>query len=377
VWHLNKNVLKNCKPIFSTGDDFNSFMEDWKSLCYSDSEETFDSNYKQFQDTWAAYSRAVQYVDRKMYPLRRKFVAAWTNQVRHFGCTSTSRVEGMHSQVKKYIRSSREDILGVCTVLKLAVENQLNQISIIFEQQKIVNNYRLNPLFSEVKNKISEHALDLASQQVKLERPLKECSRSFNQIYGIPCGHDLDTKMLNHEKLQPSDFCSQWNLFQLTDEITQDSDFDAQLKRIQNIVDAGRDNTRRTIAIQLEGVARNSNISNPAVVAKGRGRPVGSVNTTTRELSGFEYVEAATEAVEFEQRLVHLCKNLKIYLQSHTYSDIIEVAKSQAVSLVGFNQSMCSMMKLGKSCVKNRDTVNWLTKFLSRNVENNDVIDDQ
>jgi hypothetical protein len=80
VWHLNKNVLKNCKLIFSTGDDFNSFMEDWKSLVYSDSEETFDSNYKQFQDTWAAYPRAVQYVDRNMYPLRRKFVAAF-NQV--------------------------------------------------------------------------------------------------------------------------------------------------------------------------------------------------------------------------------------------------------------------------------------------------------
>jgi hypothetical protein len=57
------------------------------------------------------------YIDRNLYTLRRKFALAWTNQLRHFGYTSTSRIEGMHSQIKKYVVSSRQDLLGVCTAL--------------------------------------------------------------------------------------------------------------------------------------------------------------------------------------------------------------------------------------------------------------------
>lgn len=376
IWHLNKNVLKNCRPFFTSGDIFNSFMNDWNSIIYSESEKTFEDQYQTFQNTWAAIPRAVQYIARNLYPLRRKFAAPWTNRIRHFGCTSTSRAEGMHAQVKKYIQNSRADILGVCTALKLAVENQLNQISIIIEQQKVVNNHRFGLIFSEVKNKISTHALDLVLQQTKMDRPLRDCTNSFNQIYGIPCGHALDIKMQQRKKLEVSDFADQWRLFQINAALVEEDEFNSQLQRIQNVVDAGGDNIRRVIITQLEEIASNSKILNPTVVASGRGRPIGATNSTRRDPSGFEYVEAAAETAEFEQKLVDLCRNLQIYLKTHTYHNIIENAQNQGVPLVGFSQSMCSLMKLGKSCVKNRDTVSWLTNFFSNDVNNN-LIDNQ
>jgi hypothetical protein len=150
IWNLNKNIFKNCRHFFSTGDEYNIFFDDWKDTMYSLLEQDFEANYQHFKYKWAAFPKAILYIDRNLYPLRRKFALAWTNQLRHFGCTSTSRVEGIHFQIKKYVVSSRQDLLGVCMALKLSVETQLNEIKIMVEEQKIFSYYRFGELFSNV-----------------------------------------------------------------------------------------------------------------------------------------------------------------------------------------------------------------------------------
>jgi hypothetical protein len=152
------------------------------------------------------------YIQQSVYPHKERFVATYTSRFRHFGSISTSRAEGLNGQIKKYIVSSREDLLNVCKALKLAVELQMNEINIMIEQQKIVNNHKFDSFFSKVKNKISVYALDMVLEQLALERPLNDCRNLFFTVYGIPCAHRLDKKLILHEKLELEDFDLHWKL---------------------------------------------------------------------------------------------------------------------------------------------------------------------
>jgi hypothetical protein len=57
IWHLNKNILKNCRHFFSTADEYNIFFDDWKNTMYSLLEQDFEANYQHFKYTWAAFPK--------------------------------------------------------------------------------------------------------------------------------------------------------------------------------------------------------------------------------------------------------------------------------------------------------------------------------
>ena len=43
------------------------------------------------------------YIDGTCIIYKKKFIGAWTNKIKHFGHTVTSRVEGGHAMIKKWI----------------------------------------------------------------------------------------------------------------------------------------------------------------------------------------------------------------------------------------------------------------------------------
>jgi len=119
------------------------------------------------------------------------------------------------------------------------------------------------------------------------------------------------------------------------------------------------------LASILENVGDYSLVNNPKTSSV-KGRPAGAPNNSVRrDPSGYEYVEREYKKVEFEKKCETLCVNLERYMQSHTYMDIMRRAQIEGITLTGFTQSMCSMMKKGKSCVKNPETVEWLINFLN------------
>jgi hypothetical protein len=343
-------------------------MSDWTNLVYKESETDFEYGFLAFKTSWSRFPQAVSYIERNLYPVRNKFVAAWTNRFRHLGSTSTSRVEGLHAQIKQYIETSKGNLLAVNKALKLAIETQFNGINILVEQQKIANYARFGSFFRHVKNKISYYSLDMVLKQMDLDRPLKECTGSFSQVYGVPCGHILDQKMMFNEKLEINDFCPQWRLDITNINVDESHNFHTQISRLQSLVEAGGSNVGHALARQLEQIANYTLIQNPAVVVSGRGRPVGAANTVRRDPSAFERVEAASDKAEFERNCSTLCTALQVYLESHTYMDIQSASQAEGVTLIGFSQSMCSLMKKGKSCVKNPQTVEWLINFLNNKI---------
>lgn len=59
LWHVNKNVLTNCKPLFDIEEIWQEFYKDWHGVLYSTTKPIFKEKLAKFQvkyeiDYWVA-----------------------------------------------------------------------------------------------------------------------------------------------------------------------------------------------------------------------------------------------------------------------------------------------------------------------------------
>ena len=286
IWHINKNITKNCKKCFEKGEDFEQFMKDWNIVLNSSDEALFELNLKKLTMDYEKFQTAVNYIISNMYPIKEKIIRCWTNNIKHFGTSVSSRVDGQHyAAIKRYLVSSTGDLLECFRAIKLAREIQFSEYQIAVATEKEKNHHRFGAKFSRVKQKVSSYALDLVLSQLKLPHPRPNCTGHFSSIYGLPCSHIAESV----EKFDITHFSPQWLLDDtiLTVPVNR---FEAEITRINNIAAFGN-NSATAIASQLEYIGDYSMALNP-LVSSHRGRPVGAHNnSTTRDLSGFEHVE--------------------------------------------------------------------------------------
>jgi hypothetical protein len=64
------------------------------------------------KDTWLSYTDRI--------------IRCWTYQFLHLRNSSTSRVEGSHAYIEKYIQTSTSDLLTVWNQIRLALRNQVD-----------------------------------------------------------------------------------------------------------------------------------------------------------------------------------------------------------------------------------------------------------
>ncbi|KAI9913578.1 hypothetical protein PsorP6_006380 [Peronosclerospora sorghi] len=85
---------------------------------------------------------------------------------KHYGYTGTSRVEGMHATLKRYLQVSTGDLKSVKDKISLAVENQRCEIltALSAEQMQIPYMFRVK-LYDELVRKVSMHALRKSEDQ--------------------------------------------------------------------------------------------------------------------------------------------------------------------------------------------------------------------
>ena len=102
VWHIQKNVLANCKKHFSSGEEFEEFLRTWNELMFAKTLDDYESAYGCLASYKDTHNAAFLYVSNTWLPLKERFVACMLN-IRHFGSSTTSRAEGSHHAVKSYI----------------------------------------------------------------------------------------------------------------------------------------------------------------------------------------------------------------------------------------------------------------------------------
>lgn len=123
-WHVNMNVLAKTRRFFPAATrengvykrhpKFKEFLQEWNSLLAASAPEVYESLVTKFQEPGRHPVQATKYaLNTWLTPWKEKLVAAWTNQVPHFGHVTTSAVESAHSAIKKYLVSSKADLKSV------------------------------------------------------------------------------------------------------------------------------------------------------------------------------------------------------------------------------------------------------------------------
>lgn len=124
---IQKSVLSNVKQHFSRGCEFERCMSCWRDLILSKTVADFETSWSIMQMEFCAL--VVGYLALAWFPHKEKFVKAWTRHVTHFGHVATSRVEGCHAFVKKWMSTSTGDFNDIVDRIHLALENQAREFA--------------------------------------------------------------------------------------------------------------------------------------------------------------------------------------------------------------------------------------------------------
>ena len=107
VWHVNKAVTAHCKHAFYDTGKWEDFYTDWQRVIYASTRIIYEAEWDQFQEKYNQYPEEVQYLwETWLRPYADRLIAFSTNKYLHFGLTVTSRAEGAHSILKKYLQVS-------------------------------------------------------------------------------------------------------------------------------------------------------------------------------------------------------------------------------------------------------------------------------
>lgn len=305
VWHIEKNILANCKPHFREEVDWVAFLSTWTDLIKSPNESSFDKAWDRFENEYKENAAVLNYIRGTWLPLKEKFVSAWTDEVAHLGNRATSRAEGAHATLKKYLQVSTGGLREVKEKICLAIEHQFQEIKTQLSSEKVRVPHRLRiPFFKEVVTHVSMFALDELYKQheaAKYGNLSSQCTGHFFKTMGIPCGHMI--KDMKIQVLPLNAIHNQWKIdarlfndqhASLDDENDQINslllDFKEKYEKLPILL---KDDTKRQLS-QFVGTSFPL-ILEPKIQPH-KGRPLGSKkrnesSSTRREPSKFEIVE--------------------------------------------------------------------------------------
>jgi len=249
-WHVSKCVLSNCKALFGTMERWEEYSQFFQKVVFSKTEDEYEDRLEEFktefnwnngnphvplapsltpdqiQDitTRDLERQALEYtLGQWLTPFKTEIVHAWTDRHFHRGTTTTSRLEGAHSVLKRWIGSSCKDLTRVWEATKLAIEDQINEIKTTNAQKNSSNPIGLSgQFFSQIKGKITHSGLYLLQKQlehVKRQREHEEageisaiCIRSFCISMGMPCWHIIKERLAAGQAIVPVDFHPHWHI---------------------------------------------------------------------------------------------------------------------------------------------------------------------
>ncbi|KAB2615708.1 protein FAR1-RELATED SEQUENCE 5-like [Pyrus ussuriensis x Pyrus communis] len=202
VWHIEKNILANCKAYFEEEVDWIDFISTWTILIQSPNETSFNEAWSRFEVKYKERKFVLKYILSTWLPYKEKFVSAWSEKVTHFGNCVTSRAEGAHATLKKYLQVSTRGLREVKEKICLAIENQFQEIKTQLSSEKVrvvthVSRFALNELYNQHE---ASSSCDLPSL----------CKGQFLKTMGLPCAHMI--KEMNIEVLQLNDIHPQWRI---------------------------------------------------------------------------------------------------------------------------------------------------------------------
>ena len=218
----------------------------------------------------------------------------------NFGTTSTSRGEGSHYVLKRYLKIANLDLLQVLTRLNLMLVSQYTELNASMESEKLVveHRHKLHALGDLVK-KVSHFALDkLLEQYKKIGKDQEDCTGTFRSTYGLPCSHDIMAKIHQGLRIALADVHPQWHLERnplFNEAVAMAQPLSPRSRTLQLVDEKIRSSsaeTAPTLLARLQETCEEPipSLSSPAAVMRKRGCPAGSKKRSNqRDKSYFEH----------------------------------------------------------------------------------------
>ncbi|HEY1645983.1 MAG TPA: hypothetical protein VGF75_06505 [Candidatus Saccharimonadales bacterium] len=139
-------------------------------------------------------------------PYHHLIVHAWVDCSFHGGTTVTSRLEGAHSVLKRWIGKPTKQLIALWDSTKLAINDQLNEIAVSTSQRLQTTPVGLSgQLFYPLIGKITPFGLYQLKKQEENIRQQREraeqglistiCTGTFCSSMGMPCWHMIKLRL--------------------------------------------------------------------------------------------------------------------------------------------------------------------------------------
>jgi histone-lysine N-methyltransferase SETD2 len=217
TWHINNNVLINCKKSFITKKTWEKFFAEWKSMMYAESESKYLRLWSEFSEQYnSSHEECVRYLyETYIKNYRRRFVKCYINQMLHFDTTVTSRDERAHAVLKRQLESSTKNLKTMMNDINLLLINEKHNHSIDLVDARMRYSTELRKsIFQQLASFVTSIALwKILSQYKKLiERStmISACTKIFIIIIELSCSHKIQERLYDEESLLIEDVHSHW-----------------------------------------------------------------------------------------------------------------------------------------------------------------------
>ena len=253
LWHINKAIeaqFKRCFKDLISGPDleqgrqmlneeWDTFNTLWRTVYRASEPTTAFFAWARLQATYENnpyIGPMCRYLRIQWYPFKEAFFYCYTKQYLHFGNSVTSRLEGMHSVLKKALGGCQNDLPGVIQRLEGLLEAQEHKIKARISREKMLRWPQFpGYLWSTIQGKVSQFALQTVLDEchaLKLDvgspgapeglfRPhewllghARPCSGAWQTSWGLPCPHSIARLILHGGQLQMEHFNIHWALNQ-------------------------------------------------------------------------------------------------------------------------------------------------------------------
>src|SRR3954468_10705608 len=286
-------------------------MATWRGILDAYSEEDYTEKLVHFRSLCGSTRTFCHYVESTILDkVREKVVCAWTNRVRHLGCTTTNRVESAHAVFKRWLGDSKGDLCRGWDTVNQMLENQHNEIQTSFGRSKTVMEHRHKGqiLFSQLIYNISRTGLNFLFHEAKRSETTGTdsslCGCTIRTTYGVPCACILAKKKKLSSPIRMDEVDDHLKKLRFDDfdppkendsKITISDELEVIIEKFAK----ADDTTKMHIKEQLRKIAfpETTDLKPPSQPVKTKGAPKKSKITqddtsTKRSPSYFEHVDA-------------------------------------------------------------------------------------
>jgi alpha-glucosidase len=193
-------------------------MDSFEAVLYSQTKECYVQSLVEFRKVCQKFPRFFNYVEKIVLDTDgTKVVRAWTDDIMHFGNTTTNIAESSHEFLKKFLPDGNCDFMKVWEAIEKMLTCQFSTIRTAFGHSLNVEEHRFGEqkfLYALLFFKISRKAMDILFHEAKRSKECgmdpKKCGCVVRRSYGLPCACVIAKKIRNKLPIRLDEINVQW-----------------------------------------------------------------------------------------------------------------------------------------------------------------------